>query len=221
MNDSPAQQAARARAARRKRMQQRQTVIFGSITAVLLGSALFAGAVWAEIVPPPFELEVKSSEPTEPPVVTQPCPPEDATAVALDEISVNVMNSTETSGLGARTADEITAHGVNVETIDNASDLYLGSAKVLVGPEYLDVGYTVADLIPDAQIVIDTRTEPIVDIVLGSGFSEVRSEGDLLLAPDEPIPAPDGCVPAETEAEDQDADEEESADDDASDAEEE
>src|SRR5699024_413174 len=57
--------------------------------------------------------------------------------------------------------------------------------------------------------------------VLGSGFSEVRSEGDLLLAPDEPIPAPDGCVPAETEAEDQDADEEESADDDASDEEEE
>ena len=222
MNDSPAQQAARARAARRKRMQQRQTVIFGSITAVLLGSALFAGAVWAEIVPPPFELEVKSSEPTEPPAVTQPCPPEGATAVALGEISVNVMNSTETSGLGARTAEEIAALGVNVEAIDNASDLYLGSAKVLVGPEYLDVGYTVADLIPDSQIVIDTRTEPIVDIVLGSGFSEVRSEGDLLLAPDEPIPAPDSCVPAETEAGEEDAaDEEEPAEGEASDEEEE
>lgn len=194
-------------------MQQRQTVIFGSVVAVLLGSALFAGAVWAEIIPPPFELELKSSEPTEPPVVTQPCPPEGATPVEFSEISVNVLNSTKTSGLGARTAEDIQAFGVNVETVDNATDLYLGSAKILVGPEYLDVGYTVADLIPDAQIVIDTRTEPFVDIVLGSGFSEVRSEDDLLLAADEPIPAPEGCVPAESEAEEDDAGEEEPTDD--------
>ncbi len=176
-------------------MQQRQTVIFGSIIAVLLGAALFAGAVWAEIIPAPIELELKAPEATEAPVATQPCPPEDAMPVPFDEITVNVLNSTKTGGLGARTAEDIRAFGVNVETIDNASDLYLGSAKVLVGVEYVDMAYTVADLIPDAQIVIDTRNEGVVDIILGSGFTDVRGEDELLLNPEEPIPAPSGCVP--------------------------
>src|SRR5699024_5912899 len=139
VNDSPARLAARARADRRKRMQQRQTVIFGTIVAVLLASALFAGAVWAEIIPAPLNIELKTPEPEESPVVSQPCPPEDALPVPFDEITVNVLNSTKTSGLGGRTAEDIRSHGVTVETVDNATELYLGSAKILVGAEYLDV----------------------------------------------------------------------------------
>lgn len=179
-------------------MQQRQTVIFGSIIAVLLGLALFAGAVWAEIIPAPVNIELKVPEPEESPALTQPCPPEGAHPVPFEEIAVNVLNSTKTGGLGARTAEEIGSHGVNVESVGNASDLYLGSAKILVGVEYLEIAYTVADLIPESQIVVDARTESIVDIVLGSGFTDVRPEDELRLAPEEPIPAPTGCVPVES-----------------------
>lgn len=197
MNDSPAQIAARARAQRRKRMQQRQTVIFGTIIAILLAVALFSGAVWAGIVPAPISIDLKEPEAQEPATVTQPCPPEDAHPVDYEEITVNILNSTSTSGLGARTADAIREHGLNVETVDNASDLYLGSAKILVGPEYLDIAYTVADLIPDSQIQVDARTESLVDIILGSGFTEVNGSDDLTLDPKAPIPAPSGCVDPE------------------------
>lgn len=197
MSESPAQSAARARAHRRKRLQQRQTVIFGSIIAVLLGVALFAGAVWAEIVPAPFTVELKTPEPEETPVVSQPCPPADALPVPMADITVNVMNSTQTVGLGARTADGIREHGVNVETIGNASELYLGAAKVLTGVEHLDAAYTVADMIPEAQIVLDARTEAIIDVVLGSGFTAVHTADELRLAPDEVIPAPANCIPIE------------------------
>lgn len=218
MNDSPAQLAARARAQRRKRMQQRQTVIFGTIIAILLGAALFAGAVWAGIVPAPVNIQVKEPEAQEASMATQPCPPPDAHPVDFEDITVNVLNSTSTSGLGARTADAIREHGLNVESVDNASDLYLGSAKILVGVEYIDIAYTVGDLIPDSQIVVDARTESLVDIILGSGFTEVNSQDELSLDPKEPIPAPEGCVDAEDlqdpdEAADEDlADDEEPAD---------
>lgn len=217
MTDSPTQAAARARAKRRKRLQQRQTVIFGSIIAVLLGTVLFAGVVWAGIVPSPIDVELNTPEEVEAPRVTQPCPPEGATPVPFEEISVNVLNSTNTSGLGARTGDALRNLGLTVETIGNASDTYLGSAKILVGPEYVEYAYTVAGLISDAQIVIDTRTEAFVDVVLGSGFTEVRSSEDFALDPDEPIPAPAGCMPL-TEPGADDSDGTDDADDGTDDA---
>lgn len=200
-------------------MQQRQTVIFGSIIAVLLGVALFAGAVWAEIVPAPFTIEMKSPEPEAEPVVTQPCPPEGAFPVPLGEVSVNVLNSTETSGLGARTAESLAAHGLTVESVGNASDRYLGTAKVLAGVEYLDVAYTVADLIPGSQVVYDVRTEAIVDVVIGVDFSEINSEEERQLDPEEPIPAPSGCMVIEGLDDDEtdgagDSDEEEPSEED-------
>lgn len=212
VNTSPAQVAARARAARRKRLQQRQTVIFGSIITVLLGAAVFAGGVWAEIIPSPLQVELKTPEPQVAPVVTQPCPPEGAMPVPFDDISVKVLNSTDTSGLGARTAEEMGSFGVQIDTIANASDLYLGSAKILVGVEYLDYGYTVADLIPDAQVSIDTRTEAIVDVVLGAGFIGVKGEDELALDPEQPIPAPSGCIVVDSGTGGEDVDEDTSED---------
>lgn len=196
-------------------MQQRQTVIFGSIIAVLLGIALFAGAVWAQIVPAPFNIEMKSPEPEVTPVVTQPCPPEGALPVPLGEITVNVLNSTETSGLGARTAESLAAHGLTVASVGNASDRYLGTAKVLAGVEFLDVAYTVADLIPDAQVVYDVRTEAIVDVVLGADFAAIGTEEERELDPDEPIPAPPGCMVIEGIDEDAPGEVEDAAEEDS------
>lgn len=194
MNDSPAQQAARARAHRRKRMQQRQTVIFGSIIAVLLGVALFAGAIWAELIPAPLNIEVKAPEAERATVADQPCPPEGAVPVPFEDIDVNILNSTQTSGLGARTAEAVREFGANVGSVGNASGLYLGSAKIVTGFDSLAEAYTIADLISEAVIDIDERTEEVVDIVIGSSFTSLREAEDLVLVPEEAIPAPEGCI---------------------------
>lgn len=219
MNDSPAKLAARARAHRRKRLQQRQTAIFGSIIAVLLGVAVFAGGVWAEIIPAPLEIELKSPAPEVVPTVSQPCPPEDAMPVAFEDITANVLNSTKTTGLGARTASDLRELGITVETIGNASEQYLGSAKILVGADDLNIAYTVADIFPDSQIVVDARTEDFVDVILGSGFTDIRSSDEFKLDPDQPIPAPEGCIPVPTDAPEDDGAADEGVDDGATDGE--
>lgn len=194
VNDSPAQQAARARARRRKRMQQRQTVIFGSIIAILLGAALFGGAVWSGLVPSPINIEFKSPEDDRPPPPDQPCPPEGSMPVAFEDLSVNILNSTQTAGLGARSADDVREHGIKVESVGNAGELYLGSAKIVTGFDTLAEAYTVADLVADSVIYIDERTEDVIDIVLGSSFTDIRKTDELQLVQGEPIPAPEGCI---------------------------
>src|SRR5690606_2527668 len=77
-----AKRAHEAREARRRHLQQRQTVIFGSLIAGLLVIGLGAGAVWAGILPAPISIPIQSPEPDDlaPPA---PCPPEGALPVPM------------------------------------------------------------------------------------------------------------------------------------------
>lgn len=194
---STQQSRARARAARRRHLQQRQTVIFGTLIAVMLVSGLAAGAVWSGILPSPFSVAINSPEPTNSGATT-PCPPDGATFVPLSEIAANVLNGTNRSGLAATASAALTEQGIAIGNEANAESQFTGDAQITAGPQGLPAAFTAAELFNDAQIEVDSRSGETIDIVLGSEFEELRADEEIAIDPDAPIPAAAECTPLST-----------------------
>jgi len=196
-------EAVRARVARRRHMQQRQTVIFGTLVTVLLVAGLLGGAVWSGVLPSPIDIEINSGAPEATPApVAPPCPPEGALPVPYSEISANVLNGTETQGLAAGTAATLRSYGIQTGREQNGQR-YEGVARLTAGPLGVASAYTLAALFSSAEIVLDAREDATVDVLLGMAFEDVLPLEQVELDPEAPIPPPADCRPVETPAEDE------------------
>ncbi len=201
MTQSP--EAVRARVARRRHMQQRQTVIFGTLVTVLLVAGLLGGAVWSGVLPSPIDIEINSGAPEATPAPgAPPCPPEGALPVPYSEISANVLNGTETQGLAAGTAATLRSYGIQTGREQNGQR-YEGVARLTAGPLGVASAYTLAALFSSAEIVLDAREDATVDVLLGMAFEDVLPLEQVELDPEAPIPPPADCRPVETPAEDE------------------
>ncbi len=197
MTSPPAKTAARARAVRRRHLQQRQTVIFGTIISVLLALGLFAGAVWAGILPSPISIPIHEPLDQAPAALPVPCPPPETPPPPYDQITVNIYNSTSTAGLGAQTSRSLETTGVQIGEVGNADALYYGSALITVGIEGIPEAYALSALIPDSQIKVVDREGTEADLTIGAAYDGLASAEEITLDPELPIPAPDGCYSPE------------------------
>lgn len=191
------QSRARARAARRRHLQQRQTVIFGTLIAVMLVGGLASGAMWVGILPSPFTVAINSPEPTGE-GETFPCPPDDATFVPLSEISANVLNGTNRDGLAATASTALADRGIAIGSQANAETAFAGDAQITAGPAGLPAAFTAAELFNEATIDVDSRSGETIDIVLGSNYETLRANDEIAIDPDAPIPAAPDCTPLST-----------------------
>ncbi|WP_147915823.1 LytR C-terminal domain-containing protein [Ruania zhangjianzhongii] len=194
---STQQSRVRARAARRRHLQQRQTVIFGTLIAVMLVGGLAAGAIWTGILPSPFTVAINSPEPTDA-GASMPCPPENATFVPLSEISANVLNGTDRQGLAATAATALTEQGIAVGNQANAESRFAGEARIIAGPQGLPAAFTAAQLFADATIEVDSRSGETIDVVIGAEFEDLRADDEIAIDPEAPIPAAAECTPLAT-----------------------
>ncbi|GAB2604128.1 LytR C-terminal domain-containing protein [Pseudactinotalea suaedae] len=195
---SQSTEAVRARAARRRHLQQRQTVIFGTLVAALLLVALLGGAVWSGVIPSPVSVPINSGGPAATPdAIAPPCPPADALPVPYAEINVNVLNGTDEQGLASRTATSLQAYGVQIGQQANGTP-YGGVAQLTVGPLGVASAYSLAAVFTEAQIVLDSREDATVDLLLGEGYETLVPLEEVALDPAVPIVAPEGCRPIET-----------------------
>ncbi|MFD1505358.1 LytR family transcriptional regulator [Georgenia yuyongxinii] len=189
--------AEQQRAVRRRRLQQRQTVIFGGLIAVMLVIGLIAAAMWAGMLPAPFSREFTSASPTEEDLVT-PCVPEGATPVAFPDVTANVYNGTDRRGLAGATAASLGQLGVVVNQQANwPQGTYSGAVQIVVGPLGVTAGNSVARLFPGAVVTLDgSRTDETIDIVLGATYeSMLPAEEIAALDPATPLVSPEGCTP--------------------------
>ncbi|MFV0425533.1 MAG: LytR C-terminal domain-containing protein [Beutenbergiaceae bacterium] len=202
MTQSP--EAVRARVARRRHLQQRQTVIFGALIAALLVAGLLGIATWTNIIPSPISIPLYSGPPPAP-VAEQapPCPPEGALPVAYSQVSANVFNGTDTSGLAALTGASLRNYGIQTGRESNGTT-YGGVAEITTGELGIPAAYTVAALFTDSQIVLDSREDGSIDILLGAQFEDLIPLEEVALDPEAPIAAPADCqlppTPEPTEA---------------------
>lgn len=182
-------------------MQERQTVIFGTLIAALLVIGLVAGAMWSGVLPSPITVPINSGGVESPDPVTPPCPPADATWVPYNEISVNVLNGTDTRGLAASTAARLLEIGVQISSEQNGAP-YGGVVKITTGPLGVSAAYTMAALFPSSQIVLDSREDETLDLLVGDGYEELVPEDERQVEAEAAIPAPADCRPVETSTDD-------------------
>lgn len=194
MTTDPAE-AARRRAARRRHLQQRQTLIFGIIITAMLAVALVAAAMWGNVIPSPFARPFSSPEPTDAASANVPCPPVDALPAPYSEITANVYNATDETGLAARTASGLAQYGVVISQEANYGGNLEGVANIVSGPRGLQAAYTVAQIVPGSTVSLDGRDDATIDVVLGGAFSEVPSPEETAIDPEQPLPPPPGCTP--------------------------
>lgn len=184
-----------ARAEYRKRTQQRQTVIFGSIIAVMAVLLVLGTLTWSGLLPIPFDREFSKAPDTNSVV----CPIDGAQHVDPTTITVNVYNATTRTGLAGTVATSLSAAGVVVsETANWGGEEFTEPVRLYASPDGVTSAYTLRAYFPDALVHIDPNiTSQIVDVVLGEGYTDLVAAPteEQLVAAMEPV---EDCVPVET-----------------------
>ena len=188
-----------ARQRRRRHTRERQAVVFGVLLGGLAVAAFGAAAVYTGNVSLPFlARDFSSPEPTGLAAVNSPCPPEGATPVPYGQVAVNVLNGTNRVGLAGDTAAALASRGFTIGQQLNASQMgystYAGTALIQFGTQGVAAAYTVAAQFDTPQLVLDTRADASVDVVVGSTYNSLVAAADVVLVADQPFAVPEGCI---------------------------
>ncbi|MCG7285184.1 LytR C-terminal domain-containing protein [Cellulomonas sp. ACRRI] len=188
-----------ARQRRRRHTRERQAVVFGVLLGGLAVAAFGAAAVYTGNVSLPFlSRDFSSPEPTGLAAEDSPCPPEGATPVPYGQVSLNVLNGTTRVGLAGDTASALSQRGFTVAQQLNASQMgystYAGTALIQFGTQGVAAAYTVAAQFDTPQLVLDTRADASVDVVVGSSYNALVAASDVVLVADQPFAVPEGCI---------------------------
>lgn len=190
---TPAQQ----KALRRRRVHERQAVIYGSIGAVLAVAALGGAAVYTDALDLPF-LDVGFTTPEPEPTAARPavpCLPDGTLPVPYAAVQVAVLNGSSRNGLASETANSVSTRGFVVAESGNYPTSISWPVQISFGAEGLAAATTLAAHLDDAVLVLDTRTGPVVDLVLGEAFPGLVDPATVLLDPALPLAPALDCVP--------------------------
>lgn len=171
-------------------------MVFGSLVAALVVVGLAAVAVYTEAIHTPFldrGFVTPSSAPTASALPPPPCPPDGAVPLAYDQITVSVYNGSTRSGLAGTTADVFASRGFAIGATGNYPPITL-PVEVLFGQSGVAAAYTVAAQLQSPRLVLDTREDATVDVVLGADFAGMVPTEEVTLDPATPLVGAKGCV---------------------------
>lgn len=189
MNSSPHDDA---RTYRRYRLQQRQTVFFGSIIVVLAALFILAWLQYFRLIPSPFAREFTTQDSaTEPTNIA--CPAGSDVYLAPGDVRAAVLNGTETSGLAGQVQTDLTNMGFSITGVGNWGGAPVeGIGLITVSPDSIAEGYSLAVVLPGAPVyVVNSLDDGTVRLVIGQGFAELNPIDTLV--PGDPIPSPEAC----------------------------
>lgn len=97
--------------------------------------------------------------------------------VKAKDVTINVYNATNRTGLAAATARTLRDRGIRVATVANdpLNKTIKGTAEVRHGKSGLAAAKAVLPLVPGAKRVQDGRADGTVDIVLGNAFKALAA----------------------------------------------
>lgn len=161
------------RAEYKARLKQRQTVIFGSIGAVMAILLALNMLFFTGILPFPFYRGFSSAKPVQ---YTVPCAAKKARPVPLGEINVRVYNATARTGIAQQVSDVLKERGVNVSATANwdSKERVTDSALIITGRKTVSQAYTLRAFFPKSRVVFEKGANTgIVDVVIGKQWKEM------------------------------------------------
>ncbi len=187
----------RARALRKRHQRERQAVVFGSILAGLGVLGLGAAGVYSDVLPAPFlDRGFSTKAPEEDPnaLPAAPCPPAGLLPVAYNQVTVNVLNGSTRAGLAGQTATELAARGFVIGETANAGQNTAQSQEIRFGEAGIGAAYTLASQFLDPVLVLDTREDATVDLILGDTYPGLVDPATVALDPGTALVGVPGCV---------------------------
>ncbi|MDD7385201.1 MAG: LytR C-terminal domain-containing protein [Actinomycetaceae bacterium] len=178
-----------------RRIQQRQTIIFGSMAALLIIMLVAALLVWSGIVPAPITRNF--SEGSTRTNLNTPCIAAGTKPVEPAEITVNVYNSTSRAGLAESVSAELKGRKIIVGKTGNWSGQNLAEpARFIVGAQGVAAAYTLAQYVPDSVIEYSPdEASATVTMVLGAGYESLMTADQMKAAnPDGVLTPIEGCT---------------------------
>lgn len=178
------------------RIQQRQTVIFGSIGGIMVLLLLVSYLIWTGIIPAPYNPQFSGSEVSGSELVT-PCVSDDTQAVDMTTIAVNVYNSSSRNGLAGNVGQQLSNLGVALVGTANWSDQAIAEpARIITGKDGIPAAYTLAQYMPGAIVLYDPDVkDEVLSVVLGKDFTEVSSPAEVAQAnPGGLLESQEGCT---------------------------
>ncbi|MFJ5955864.1 LytR C-terminal domain-containing protein [Paenarthrobacter sp. NPDC092416] len=141
--------------------------LFHGIVLVLLVGVIAAGAVgaWAimnGLIKIPTAIASKAP--------TSLCPTTTFDYLPNDQVTLNVFNATSRGGLARTIADQFTARGFKVGSVDNSDTGYSGIGIVISGVKGEAAAFNVQRNLAGTDYFQDNREDASVDVVLTPGF---------------------------------------------------
>lgn len=188
------EQIKKARAIRRRRVRERQAVVFGILAAGLGATALWGVGVYQGAIALPFDKGFTYQETLTDPVHETACLLPNTKPVGAKKIKVNIYNASEKPRLAASVATELGNRKIKVAATGNA-ETHRATTAIVFGPEGLDDAYTIsAQFANSALILDDTKEDKVLDILLGDDFKSLNDKDSVELNADEAMNSRPGCV---------------------------
>jgi len=179
----------------RRHRRERQILVFGILLIAIGAIAFYAAGVYRGEVPGPLNGAFVTPDAEFTTDVTLVCPPAGAFPLETSQVAVRVLNATDKSGLAARTANDLEGRGFYKLGTGNFAREYKGTVRILFGPTGVHQAYTVALQFDNAELVLDSRDNSTVDLVLGDEFVALRPQIAPELDPETPLAANAVCLP--------------------------
>ena len=201
------------REARKAFVRDRQRMVF-TITAVLLAVALVVSTLFYTGVLSVGNDAVKAAEAPNHGMVA-PCPPlrsqdkdQDGTPQYAQiannsDVVVRVLNAAEKkTGLAKAVTNALSLRGFSVQepatyTV-NDQQLTVPNTQIRFGVNGIDRAYTVLANFSDAVLVMDNRTDKLVDVLVGNSFDNLVATQSIKQTAGAEIEPIEGCVDAST-----------------------
>ena len=189
----------RSRTSYRRRLLQRQTVIFGTLSITLAVLMLLCSAWWTGLLPFPYHREFSTSQSYRKDVI--PCIAENTPSVPNSTISVNVYNSTTVTGLAGKVTTALAEQEVTVVN-DGANwpgERISYPTVIFTSSKAVTQAYSLARMFPEAMIYLDgSLSTEVLNVVIGEGFEALKPKDQLdKLQPKEPLTSLPKCEPVD------------------------
>lgn len=187
------------RKARQQFVRDRQKIVFtvaiGALAIVLVISFLVYFGVLGKT-----ETSANSVQPNY--GVAAPCPTaaEGATAKAVNPsiINVRVLNGTDKVGLADAVSEALTNRGFVSKGVSNyPGTVTIKRTEIRFGKNTINEAYTLAGQFNDAILRMDDREDKLIDVVIGSTFSDLVDEDQISTKTDADLKSVEGCKAAD------------------------
>ena len=184
------------RAVVRRHRRERQVFVFGLLFVGIAAISVIAMGVYRGDIQGPFAASFITPQADFSATTNIVCPPSGSLPLLAGEVAVRVLNGTKTQGLAAGAADDLKGRGFVLLGATNWTKSYDATARIMFGATGVQKAYTLALQFPVAELILDTRENATVDVVLGKDFKELRPLLSPELNPNTPLAANAPCLPA-------------------------